>query len=101
MIQPTAALMVRLEAQIGKEAEVEKFLRGGLEFVQREPGIITWYAIKMGPSTFCIFGTFANESGRETHLSGKVAAALQDNAPGLFAKLPTIEKAEVLAAKLP
>lgn len=95
------ALYVRLDAKAGKEAEVESFLRGGLPIVQAEPGTTTWYAIKMGPSTFGIFDTFADEAGRQAHLSGKVAAALMAKAPELLSKAPVIEKLEILAAKLP
>lgn len=95
------ALYVRLDAKPGKEAEVETFLRGGLPIVQQEPGTTTWYAIKMGPSTFGIFDTFADEAGRQAHLSGKVAAALMAKAPELLSKAPVIEKIDILAAKLP
>jgi quinol monooxygenase YgiN len=95
------ALFVRLEAKPGKEADVEKFLLGGLPIVHEEPATITWYGIKLGPSTFGIFDTFPNEAGRQAHLSGKVAAALMAKAPELFAKPPAIEKVDVLAAKLP
>jgi quinol monooxygenase YgiN len=95
------ALFVRLEAKPGKETDVEKFLLGGLPIVQEEPATITWYVIKLGPSTFGIFDTFPNEAGRQAHLSGKVAAALMAKAPELFAKPPSIEKVDVLAAKLP
>jgi len=95
------ALYVRLDAKPGKEAEVESFLRGGLPIVQQEPGTTTWYAIKMGPSTFGIFDTFADETGRQAHLSGKVAAALMAKAPELLSKAPVIEKLDILAAKLP
>jgi len=101
MTQPTVGLFVRLEAKPGKEAEVEQFLRDGLAFVQSEGGTMTWYGIRLGPSTFGVFDTFADEPGRQAHLSGKVAAALQDNAAALLAKPPSIEKIEVLAAKLP
>ena len=34
-------------------------------------------------------------------MSGRVAAALMANAPELLAKPPSIEKVDVLAAKLP
>ena len=95
------ALFVRLEAKPGKETDVEKFLLGCLPIVQEEPATITWYGIKLGPSTFGIFDTFPNEAGRQAHLSGKVAAALMAKAPELFAKPPSIEKVDVLAAKLP
>jgi quinol monooxygenase YgiN len=95
------ALFVRLEAKAGKEAEVEQFLRGGLALVQQEPATTAWFGIRLGPSTFGIFDAFPDEAGRQAHLSGQVAAALMANAPELLAKPPSIEKVDVLAAKLP
>lgn len=95
------ALYVRLEAKPGKENEVADFLRQALPLVQQEQGTNAWFALQMGPSTFGIFDTFADESGREAHLSGKVAAALKEKASELFAQAPKIEKVDVLAAKLP
>ncbi|EEF59543.1 putative quinol monooxygenase [Pedosphaera parvula] len=92
-------LFVRMEAKPGKEAEVEKFLRGGLDLVRQEPGTLEWFAIRMGPSTFGIFDAFADENGRQAHLSGRVAEALMNKSPDLLAKPPTLEKVEVLAAK--
>jgi quinol monooxygenase YgiN len=97
----TVALLVRLEAKPGKEADVENFLRGGLPIVQEEPATITWYAIRLGPSTFGIFDTFPDDSGRQAHLAGRVAAALMANASELLAQPPAIEMVDVLAAKLP
>ena len=93
------ALLVRLEAKPGKEAEVEQFLRSGLAIVQEEPATVDWFAIKIGPSTFGIFDTFPDEAGRQAHLAGRVAAALMAKAPELLAKAPSIEKVDVLAAK--
>jgi len=95
------ALLVRLEAKPGKEADVEAFLRSALPLVEQEPGTKTWYGIKLGPSAYGIFDTFADDAGRQAHLSGKVAAALMAKASELFAKPPVIEKVEILAAKLP
>jgi quinol monooxygenase YgiN len=96
----TVGLLVRLEALPGREADVEKFLQGGLSLVQEEPATIAWFAIRLGPSTFGIFDVFPDESGRQAHLSGRVAAALKENASKLFAQ-PTIEQLDVIAAKLP
>jgi quinol monooxygenase YgiN len=93
------ALLVRLEAKPGKEADVEQFLRGGLSIVQQEPATMDWFAIRIGPSTFGIFDTFPDEAGRDAHLGGRVAAALMAKAPELLAKAPVIEKVDVLAAK--
>ena len=95
------ALLVRLEAKPGKEKDVESFLRGGLSVVQEEPETVAWFAIRLGPSTFGIFDAFPDESGRQAHLSGQVAAALMARASELFSQPPVIEKVEVLAVKLP
>ena len=95
------ALFVRLEAKPGKEAEIEKFLRDGQALAQQEPDTIAWFAIRMGPSTFGIFDTFNDEKGREAHLNGKIAAALKEKAGDLLAKPPSIDKIDLIAAKLP
>ena len=93
-------LLVRLEAKPGKEADVDAFLRGGLALVQAEPATIVWFAIRLGTSTFGIFDAFPDETGRDAHLAGRVAAALGERASELLAKSPTIERVDVLAAKL-
>ncbi len=95
------ALFVRLEAKPGKEKEVEQFLRSGLPLVNEEPATTAWFGIRLGPSTFGIFDAFPDENGRQAHLSGKVAAALIAKADDLFSRPPSIEKVDVLAAKLP
>jgi quinol monooxygenase YgiN len=95
------ALLVRLEAKPGKESAVEEFIRSGLPIVQDEPATIAWFGIRLGPATFGIFDAFPDESGRQAHLAGRVAAALMANASELLAQPPTIEKVDILAAKLP
>ena len=97
----TKALWVMLEAKPGKEADVEAFLNSGLAVVREEPQTIAWFALRIGPSTFGIFDVFPDESGRQAHLTGKVAAALMAKAPELLARAPSIEKIDVLADKLP
>jgi len=97
----TVALFVKLEVKPGKEQDPEKFLRGGLSLVEQEPATLAWFGIRLGPSTFGIFDAFPDEAGRQAHLAGKIAAALKARAGELLAKPPTIEKADVLAAKLP
>jgi quinol monooxygenase YgiN len=94
-------LLVRLEAKPGKEAEVENFLKGGLALVEDEPETTVWFAIHMGQSTFGIFDAFPSDSGRQAHLSGRVAAALMAKASDLLSQPPVIEKVDVLAVKLP
>jgi quinol monooxygenase YgiN len=96
----TTGLYVRLEAKAGKEKDVEVFLRDALPVVRSEPDTAAWFAIRMGPSTFGIFDVFPDEAGRQAHLTGQVAAALQGRGSELFAQPPAIEKLDILAAKL-
>ncbi len=93
------ALFVKLNAKPGKEKDVEDFLMGGLPIVQNEPGTMTWYAIKMGPSEYAIFDTFQDEDGRQAHLTGEVAKALMARSSELFSEPPSINKADVIAVK--
>ncbi len=72
----TVGLLVQFEALSGKEDEVERFLAGALPMVEDEPATTAWFAIRLGPSTFGIFDVFPDESGRDAHLSGRVAEAL-------------------------
>lgn len=39
------ALLIRLEAKPGKEADIANFLRSGLPLVQDEPGTTAWFGI--------------------------------------------------------
>jgi quinol monooxygenase YgiN len=96
-----AALLVRLSAKSGKEAAVAGLLQEALSFVEQEPETITWYAIRLGPSTFGIFDTFPDEDGRRAHLAGRVAVALRAHVPDLLESAPTVERAEILFSKLP
>jgi quinol monooxygenase YgiN len=94
------ALWVQLEAKPGKEQEVADFLKSALPLVEQEPATVTWFALRMGPATFGIFDAFADEGGRQSHLTGAVAAALMSKAADLFAKPPQIVNVDVLSAKL-
>ena len=95
------ALLVRLDAKPGKEAAVEKFLAGALSLANQEATTPVWFALRLGPSTFAIFDAFADDAGRQTHLSGPIASALMANAAELLARAPQIEQVDVLAVKLP
>src|ERR1044072_2992766 len=94
-------LWVALEAKMGKEAEVEKFLRDAQKLVEQEADTISWYAVRTGPTSFGIFDTFHDEAGRNAHLAGKIAKALNEKAGELLAQPPFIQKMDVLAVKLP
>ena len=95
----TVGLLVRLEAKLGREDEVAQLLRDGLSLVLEEPATPAWFAICIAPRTFGIFDAFPEEGGRQAHLAGRLAAALMDRAE-LLAEPPSIEKVDVLAAKL-
>jgi quinol monooxygenase YgiN len=90
-------LLVTLQARAGKEADAEKFLRSAQPLALNEKGTLKWYAIKFGPGRFGIFDTFANEAGRNAHLTGEIAKALTARASELFAVPPQVEKVEIIA----
>jgi quinol monooxygenase YgiN len=93
-------LFVPLKAKPGKEADVERFLAGGLALVEEEPATTAWFAIRFGPADFAIVDFFPDDAGRQAHLSGRVAEALMAQAADLFAEPPDIRPADVIAAKL-
>jgi len=95
------ALLARLEAKSGKENDVAKFLETGLALANQETTTPVWFALRLGPATFGVFDAFADESGRQAHLSGPIAKALMAQAPDLFSKPPSIEPVEILGAKVP
>ena len=81
----TVGLLVTLEAKPGREADVQRFLEGGLALVNEEPETTAWFAIRMGPTTYGIFDVFPSDAGRQAHLQGRVAEALMAQAADLFA----------------
>lgn len=93
-------LFVRLEAKPGREQEVADFLNQGLQLAKQEATTPLWFALRLGPSTFGVFDAFPDEQGRQAHLSGPIAQALMAQAPKLLAVPPSIERTEVLGAKI-
>ena len=93
------ALLVMLEARPGKAAELGAFLASALPMAEAEPDTVSWYALKLGPDSFGIFDTFADQAGREAHLAGAIAKALFARADELLAKPPSVVRTEILAAK--
>ena len=55
--------------------------------------------LRLGPTSFGIFDTFADQVGRDAHLNGEIAKALFARADELLAEPPTVVKPEVLAGK--
>jgi quinol monooxygenase YgiN len=99
IIMEKLALLARLEAKPGKERELAEFIKSALPLAQAETETIRWYALQIGPSTFGIFDTFEEESGRDAHLGGEIAKALIAKAPELLSADPVIEKVSLLAVK--
>ncbi len=97
----TVGLWVPLKAKPGKEDDVARFLEGGRALVDQEPETTAWFAVRLSSSEFAVFDVFPDDSGRQAHLSGRVAEALMAQAPDLFAQPPDIKQLDVIAAKLP
>jgi quinol monooxygenase YgiN len=95
------AIWAQVEAKPGKEQEVEAFLKSAQPLAVAEKGTTTWYAVKLGPSTFGVYDTFPDEKAREAHLTGEIAKALFAKAKELFSKPPEVHKLSILAAKAP
>ena len=93
------ALLARLHAKPGKEAELAQFLTSALPMARAEDATIKWYALQLDDTTFGIFDTFADDDGRQAHLDGDIAAALMENADALLSQPPQIEQVDLLAAK--
>jgi quinol monooxygenase YgiN len=96
----TKSLWVRLKAKPGKADEVAKFLEGALPLANQEAQTVVWFALRLGPDSFAIYDAFRDERGRQAHLDGPIAAALMAKAGELLAEPPSIERVDILAAKL-
>lgn len=92
-------LLVVMKAKETKTADVENFLNVGKQLVGNEPKTLAWYAIKINATTYAIFDTFTEDSDRDTHLTGKIAAALMENAPVILDdfEASAIKKIDILA----
>jgi quinol monooxygenase YgiN len=92
-------ILALLEAKPGRGDDLGAFLAKGRELAAAEGGTVTWYAFKLTDTTYGIFDTFADEAGRQAHLTGQIPAALGEVAGDLLAKAPDIKMTEVIAVK--
>jgi quinol monooxygenase YgiN len=110
-------LKVLITAKSGKEQEVKQFLevrspmtflvyfptlllQNAVSLVKEETFTPVWYALNIrGTPVFAIVDFFAKEEDRQSHVNGKVAAALFANADTLLVKTPEIAQLEVMAWK--
>ncbi|MEY9845576.1 putative quinol monooxygenase [Streptacidiphilus sp. MAP5-3] len=91
-------LLARIDARPEHADKVEQLLTDAVDLARQESGTVTWFAFRLGPAAFGIFDTFADEQGRDDHLSGPIAAALGDAAPSLLATPPHIDRIDILAS---
>lgn len=94
-------LLLRCEAKAGKERELEEFLKSAQKVVLQERETTAWFAIRFDRSEFGIFDVFPDDAGREAHLSGRVARALNERGDLLLASAPKIQKLKIVAEKFP
>jgi quinol monooxygenase YgiN len=92
-------LLALLEAKPGRGDQLGAFLQQGRELAMAEEGTVTWYAFKLGETTYGIFDTFNDEAGRQAHLNGQIPAALGKVGPDLLAKDPDIRVVDIVAVK--
>jgi quinol monooxygenase YgiN len=97
--QPKLAVLALLEAKAEKGDELAAFLEAGRALAAAEPGTVTWYAFRLGETTFGIFDTFETEEARQAHLDGEIPRALGEVAPDLLAGAPDIRTLDVIAVK--
>jgi quinol monooxygenase YgiN len=96
----TVGLMLRIEAKPDKVGEVEAMLTAALDKVAKEVATTVWLALRLGPTLFAVVDAFPDDAGRQVHLSAN-ADALKRAADELFTEVPSIERTDVIAAKLP
>lgn len=90
---------LRLDCRPGKEKEVEKFLRDAQMQIEEETRTAVWYALKLSPSSFGIFGGFVDGESQQVHLSGHVSHALQAKTTEWLTHPPVVDKFTVIAGK--
>jgi len=87
------------DAKPGREAETEAFLQDCRAGIAREPGTMTFFALRIGPGRYATFASFADAGALQTHIEGPTAGAVRACAGELFTAPPAIVQAVVLAAK--
>ena len=95
------ALLARLKSQPSHVDETEHFLKVAPAQLQREPDTAAWFALRFGRGQYGIFDAFSTGEGREAHLKGQLATELSAQAPLLFEQSPAIDRADVVASKMP
>lgn len=93
--------VIRVEAKPDKVAEVERMLGAAVAHVRREGLAVTWFGLRLGPTSFAIIDTFASEADRQAHWDANATTLTGPAAADLFAASPSVERVDVVAAMLP
>lgn len=96
---PRLGLLALLEAQPGKGAELGLALDGARAIAVRESGTVTWYAFRIGETSYGVFDTFETEEARLAHLGGDIPKALASIRDDILAKDPDIRSVDIVAVK--
>jgi quinol monooxygenase YgiN len=84
--------VVELRAKPGKQQAVAAFLADAEKLVDEEPGTLSWFAFRSGPTSFGIFDVFDvfdDEANRDVHLHGEGCKALEARGEELFGQNPS------------
>ena len=92
-------VLALLEAKADKGGDLGRFLEKGRALAVAEADTVTWYAFKVGETTYGIFDTFEDEDSRQAHLDGEIPRALASVKPDLLASDPDIRTVEIVAVK--
>ena len=94
------AVWATMEAKPGKEREVEEHLRQSRSLIAEETGTTTFFALRIGPSTYGVFTTFADIEALEAHENGVVRSdAHRATMRTLFAGPPVMMRSTILDAE--
>ncbi|MDT4913462.1 MAG: hypothetical protein QOC66_2590 [Pseudonocardiales bacterium] len=93
--------LIRVEAKPDKVPDVEAMLKSAVDHVRREGLAVVWFALRLGPTTFAIFDAFADVADREAHWDANGKTLSGAAAAGLFAASPSVDRVDVVAARLP
>jgi quinol monooxygenase YgiN len=95
----TVGLLIRVETKPDKVGELEALLIENLKKVEKEEATTVCLAMRLGPTSFGVVTGFPDDAGRQAHLAANADVLAQ--AGELLTQPPSIERLEVIAAKLP
>jgi hypothetical protein len=91
-------VLARFEAKVGTDASIASFFQAGRLIVEGQPASTSWFAFRIGPTTYGAFAAFASEEDRDALLAAGGPTASREHAD-LFLHPPTFEKVEVLEVR--